>query len=493
MTENNTPNSAGDIHSERGEDWALTNALLNGSKHLRNENYLPKYESESEQAYEVRSARSFSNGRFAQAIRDITGVAFDKPTTPSDDMPPQMRDWCKDIDLAGKSISVFMRQFFSRALAYGVCYVMVDYVKLKAGATRDDAARVNARPYMLRINAKNMLEYVEQTVDGETICVYARFRETVKVREGYRWTKKTRVREYEPGIWRVYEEGESGWAVRETGDMVAKGKPLKFVPVKAFYTYEMAEDGEARPPLQLLAEKNLEHFQSASDQRNILTFARFPMLAVSGQVPQTVDSEGKPVPLVLGPRKILSTQEVQGKWYYVEAEGNSIEAGRKDLEALDAEMNTLSLAPLLQDSGNITATATAVNTATSNSAVESMVNNEKSVIDQCFRWMALFSGAATPGTIVLNTDFAAGIGKSDESSTLRDMRKTGDISRRTEWKEQQRRAVLSEDFDPDKEEGALELEAEEAHAALLAAQPAPETDEETGKETDEDSADKLAA
>ena len=69
-------------------------------------------------------------------------------------------------------------------------------------------------------------------------------------------------------------------------------------------------------PLLDLAWLNIAHWQSSSDQRHVLTVARFPMLAGSG-VPENTN-------VVVGPDRMLTTPNADGKFYYVEHTGAAI-------------------------------------------------------------------------------------------------------------------------------------------------------------------------
>ena len=60
-----------------------------------------------------------------------------------------------------------------------------------------------------------------------------------------------------------------------------------------------------------LADKNIEHWQSASDQRNALTVARFPMLAGKGLTQKEMED------IVLAPNQSLSTENPAGEFYYL--------------------------------------------------------------------------------------------------------------------------------------------------------------------------------
>ena len=89
------------------------------------------------------------------------------------------------------------------------------------------------------------------------------------------------IRVLEPGAWRTYREvesvnGKKSWQPHDEGLT-----SLDVIPLATFYT-KRTGFMMATPPLLELAYMNVKHWQSQSDQDNILHVARVPMLMISG-------------------------------------------------------------------------------------------------------------------------------------------------------------------------------------------------------------------
>src|SRR6185295_4553940 len=84
------------------------------------------------------------------------------------------------------------------------------------------------------------------------------------------------------------------------------------------------------PPLEELADLNVAHWQSSSDQRNILTVARVPILFGTG-----IEGNEK---LEIGASSMIRTSDPNAKLTYVEHTGAAIGAGERDLERLEFQM-----------------------------------------------------------------------------------------------------------------------------------------------------------
>ena len=135
-----------------------------------------------------------------------------------------------------------------------------------------------------------------QMVNGREVTTHVRIREFYTESNGFIDVEKEQIKVLEPGraqIWRVVEDSKrkEEWALYEEWET-----DVDYIPLVTLYTQR---DGHmvGRPPLMDLAHLNVAHWQSASDQQNILKVARFPMLACSD-----IDDDS---PVTAGPNKVL--------------------------------------------------------------------------------------------------------------------------------------------------------------------------------------------
>lgn len=196
-----------------------------------------------------------------------------------------------------------------------------------------------------------------------------------------------------------------------------------------------------KPPLLDLAHLNVTHWQSTSDQRHILTVARFPILACEGASEEDGDT------ITIGPNKILYGQ---GKFHYIEHTGASIEAGRNDLKDLEEKMAGYGAEFLKQRPGTATATARALDSAEASSDLAQMVGVFQDAIAQCLDitadWMRLTEGG---GTIDLNKDFGLTEEDTAKLAAVEKARERRDISRKAYLNVLKLSGALPEDYDAD--------------------------------------------
>jgi hypothetical protein len=428
-----TPSAA---HQKMAPRIQLANTLMDGTDALREaaETYLPKYPQETQDNYDARLERSVLINYFRRSVESLIGKPFSVPITLGDDMDVQLHDLSEDIDRQGNNIDVFSRKSFRDGLLKGLTHILVEFPNTAAVATLDDERKLGAMPYFVHIPPESIIAAYCEYRNGEEFLTHVRIYEEETVRVGFDEEVIQRVRILEPGIWKVYRKNGKKWDLEDEGVTT-----LDYIPLLTFYA-DREDFMVARSPLLDLAHANLAHYQSASDQRNILTVARFPMLAASG----VTDDEAT---IKVGPRQLLQCSAKDGKFYYVEHTGKAIETGRQDLEDLKAEMSILGI-ELLSKSGNATATAKAIDTAENLSMLQALTLVFKDVLERAYEvaaeWMKIASGG---GSIKINTDFGLSMNETADLAALQFARTNGDISREGYLNELKRRNTLSADYD----------------------------------------------
>lgn len=446
--------------------WELIATLEAGTEAMRAaaETYLPKHQYETKDAYEERLGRATLLNYTRFTLNSLTGKAFKEPPMLADDAPTELVDFAEDVDGAGTGMGVFARRWFKSGLAKAFCHVLVDFSRPEEREdgrprTREDDARDGVRPFWVLVAPENVIFAHAETVDGREVYTHVRIRETETMREGFEEVVKERIRVLEPGYFWLYEKQQSRrnskpkWVVIEEGAM-----GVDYVPMVTFYT-DREGTAEGIPPLQDLAHLNVEHFQSKSDQRNVLTVARFPMLAVSG-APATDDETDQP--LQIGPKKWLSLSDPQGKFYYVEHTGAAIEAGRNDLHDLEEQMSGYGAEFLKKRPGSVTATGRVLDSSEAISPLQAMgVDFRDAMTVACQMTLDWLNRSDADPSVVFEVDVDGALGDGKELDVLDKARTRRDISRVGYLGELKRRGVLDEDFDADDDKELLDEEVDE--------------------------------
>jgi hypothetical protein len=467
MTDIPDPGRPSADYLEAAPRWAMVRALMGGTLAMRaaGEVFLPRYEAEDPRAYRTRLSRAVLLPAFEEAVRDISSRVFSRPLVVGEDLPARMRPWLEDADLLGNALHVLAERWFAEAVAKGLGWMMVDM----PGAETPEALR---RPYLVPLAAEDVIAAYPERVDGRWRLAHARVRHVVVERGGFGERRREVVQVHEPGLIETWTREGEDW-VRL--DRVVTG--LDMVPLVPLRLGQAVGALAARPPLEGLAHLNVAHWQSASDQRNILTLGRFAMLALSGPAPDGADGGA----LAVGPKTFLHSPDSAAKWYYVEPEGSAIQAGERDLERLEAQMTRLAMEPLVSRPGDATATAAAIASNRAHSAVKAWAVGLKDALEQVLVVMARWGGEAQGGTVDVNTDFTETREVADLDALAR-AREAGDLSREAYLAELQRRGVLSWAFDVRADGARRAAEGEEGASPLApAGEPgAPRTPQSFG-------------
>ena len=443
----------------------LPRALMGGTTAMRaaGTEYLPQEMAESDKAYQTRLRRSFLFNGYAKTVRDLAGKVFAKPLVISEDMPDDLRDYAENFDLTGRNLDVFGHAVFCDGIDAGISYILTDMSAAPAGAVTI-AQSAGRRPWAVHIKAQQVLGWRSMDVAGVEVLTQFRFMETVCEDDGLfgeKLVKQVRVfSRNDSGVrWETYRQPDNAadFVLHDSGT-VTIGE-IAVAPVYIARTGFM----QATPPLADLAEVNLAHWQSQSDQRNILHVARVPILFGAGFPDDTA-------PLEIGAARMVRASDPAAKLAYVEHTGAAIGAGREDLKDLEFQMQALGLELLIPRPGGQTATGAAIDQARMNAPLAMMATALKDALEQTFGFMALYSGLDRDtggGSLTVNTDFAVGYGASQDAATLLDAVKSKVLSPKTWLAEMKRRGILSDDVDPEAEgEAALSYGMEDDENAL---------------------------
>jgi hypothetical protein len=441
---------------------ALMDALMGGTEALRaaGETYLPRYEAESSKNYEYRRNRSVLLNIFKRSVSILVGKPFSKPIQIKDDFPQALLPLVENVDRNGNHLNTFARNVFQDALVNGLTHVLIEYpdVAAQAPGTLADERALNASPYFCHVPHRNIIAAYAENIHGEERLSQVRIKESTTSVNGWEEQTVEQVRVLYPDRWEIWQKNNKYWEIHNSGV-----NSLGYIPLLTFYT-EREDFMVSRPPLTDLAHLNIAHYQSSSDQRNILTLTRFPLLAARGLNDEeaTVD---------IGPNKLLTSQSKDGEFYYVEHSGAAIAAGRADLEDLKLEMAMIAV-DLTRRGGSITATEISTDTAQSTSLLQDLAMRFGDFLESCFNVAGQWIGIpeSSSGSLSVNSDFGLTSGGADQATLIK-MREMREISHDQFVEEMKRRNVLSDDFNSTADKALLADEADKAMTdAVLQAQ-----------------------
>jgi hypothetical protein len=191
----------------------------------------------------------------------------------------------------------------------------------------------------------------------------------------------------------------------------------------------------ARPALEDLAYLNLRHWQSSSDQANILHFTRVPVLFA-----KMLDDDA---PLEIGPNRMIRASHENADLRYVEHQGAAIAAGRQDLEDAKAEMAAFGLSLLTARPGGMTATQRAIDSAEAMSPLASWAMLLGDCLSRAANLSARWQGL--PETAEVRLAAQSGLAPSiEDAKLLLEAFEAGVIDAETAENELRRRGYISQ-------------------------------------------------
>lgn len=387
--------------------WNMIDALMGGTETMRaaRTDYLPQEPDESVLAYETRLNKTVLFNAFKRTILYLISQVFSSPVLLESDVPSKIKDYGENIDQKGNNLSVFCKKWFKNGITDGTGAILVDYPKVDTSKvkTKADEDKEGVRPYWVLIKARDIIGWRTSLINGREKLIQVRIREVVKVPDGVYGVKDSlRVRVLVPGayeLWEFVEEPKAGWILKESGEM----KPLDEIPLVLFKPGEEITYMTSDPPLEDLAYLNVAHWQSSSDQRNILHYARVPIL-----FGKLIGEEGKePNEIPIAPTRMIVSRHADADLKFIEHSGAAIESGRQDLIDLEDRMSLYGLQLLMPRTGDITATDRALSSAENDSTLKSWALMFQDAVEQALYFTAQWMGMKgdVGGQVVVNSEF----------------------------------------------------------------------------------------
>lgn len=424
------------------EAWKLTGTLLGGTTAMRNAGkaYLPQFPKEEEEDYKRRLKVSVLFPGYSRTVATLSGKPFSKPVTLNEKFDEETKDWMTNVDGEGRNLHSFLGDCMTVAMGYGLGGILVDHPRRPEGATTKAADKaLGMRPYWLLIKPHQILGYRTKTTGSHTEFTMLRYMEQVTEDDG-EWGKTT-VNQVRVWIkvdnivgWATYRQDKASvWNMHDNAATTISEIP--FVP---FYGKRLGFM-HAEPPLFEVAHLNVAHWQSASDQQNILHVARVPLLFMKGFDENATLSIGSSVAI----RASMPDADMK----YVEITGASIKAGSDDLEALEERMRQAGAELLVLDP-RYTATQVATDNAVGMCALQKIVQDLQDAANRAIEFSLMWvNREAGESTVVIFNDFGSLTLAEASADLLLRSNQAGKLSDQTYLNELRRRGILGPDVD----------------------------------------------
>ncbi|MBR1281620.1 DUF4055 domain-containing protein [Bradyrhizobium sp. AUGA SZCCT0177] len=155
-----------------------------------------------------------------------------------------------------------------------------------------------------------------------------------------------------------------------------------------------------------------------------------------------------------------SGAEGKTDWKIIGPDAALVAEVAKSPERVMDEFRRLAMEPMVQKSGNVTATASAIDNSRAHSAIEAWAGGLKDALDQALKFTSMWLQQSDQVTANVSTDFVAMVGSTEEAKVIADAQKRGVLSGKTERAELKRRSILAPDWNEDEEDEQIALERE---------------------------------
>lgn len=319
-------------YNKMASKWKLPLDLWGGTPSMREncKDWLPQQPNEDDESYETRVMRSFLFNVYKRTILSMVGNAFTNNIAVSG-IPDELKYIETNANGQGQSLTEHAAELFEDILIFGKCHDYVDFPSDTIGSVSNiEYKKLGLTPYFARISPVNLIGWELQYNNGFEDIAH------VRITDHDSYVDDDWCEQHRELVRVVYQDTIELWGrpysgISLTGDgefelLDVSENDLGYVPLQSAYANKSGAF-IADPTLEDLAWLNLQHFQSSSDQHNILHIARVPFLLAVGF--EEKDD------MTIAANNMIVTANEDGKITYVEHQGKAIDAGRthgKDIE-----------------------------------------------------------------------------------------------------------------------------------------------------------------
>jgi hypothetical protein len=464
--------------------WVKLNALNGGTEAMRKmgTKYLPQEEAEEKYDYNVKLERSFLYNGYANTLRRIVSMPFARPVILKnpETLSERLQAIEDDADKAGRNLTQFLRNVMHAGLNFGLTHILVDFDAVSPDLTRGEEMELGTRPRFVHVLPTQLISWFPDHPPLQEV----RIREFVKQRRG-QWGEEVveQIRVIRQDTWQLFRKVNDKQGERFVPFTDEQPHTAGKVPLVTYYT-NATGFLTADPPYEDLAWLNVAHWQSLADQRNILRYARVPILLGTG-----IDDEDTEAGLDIKISRMTTTKNEAADIKWVEHSGQAIEAGRRDLLDLEEKMTRLGDQPMDTRSGDVTATGRAIDEGRVHTDAHAAVRALENTANQAYNMAGGWIGEQVHEdfSVDINSEFNLLSRSSQDMAHLDRARERKDIHSTTWMKEAKKRGILSEDVDPDDE--FERMEDEKPSLPFFGPSPGGDDDDDDDDKNDADQGD----
>jgi hypothetical protein len=453
----NCPSNRSSAYGRMEVAWCRIDDILKGAEHIRScgQKYLPKYEAEDDKEYQRRLKASPWRPEFDDALRTLSNKPFGKDVALSGAVSPAVKSLSENIDGCGNNLTAFSRTVFRGGIAKGLHAILVDYPTIAPGATLADERKAGARPYWVAIKAEDILALYTAFAGGQEVITHIRLRESQTIQIGFDEVCNETIRVFDRApitdqngnvtgyaspTWEVWTKSEDGEYAYTDGDNISLG----VIPIALFWTGEREGSHYVKPPLNDLADMQIELYRKLSRKEEVETYAGSPMLGMFG-----VDKDSAAV--AVGPKRIVAIPPgidgTVGSASYISPPAGNLTEIRASVDGVIDDMRRLGMQPMTLQSGTVTATATSTESAKAHSTLQAWALGLKDVLEQAFVFTTQWLNEAQSPEVSVNTDFSVMPFAQAPLDALKDANSRGKIDDETFLNGLRRFDVLPPDAD----------------------------------------------
>jgi len=464
------------LYSKSLPDWVQVRDCMAGERAIKakGEEYLPRLSGMSDDEYLRYKKKVHFFGATARVADGLHGAVFSKPPQIAGEVPEQVLDAIRDVDLLGTTLDQFASDVVWDAMLTNWGGILVDYSKDAETVPLAEAEQRGYGAFMKWYQAESVINWRYGLVNGKEKLVMLVLHEPYsEVNPLDQFTEETFSR------YRVLRlslrEGGFGEYVQDIyDDQVSMDTPVeRDIPIRirgeALYHipfYPVPGKLPEKAMLLDLSFLNIGHYQESADYQNGKHYTSIPTPIATGCYPET-DENGNAKPTFIGGTKFLHFNNESGAPIdvrFLEFSGQGMKALRDGINLTESQMAIMGAHIITAEKKGVESAAVAgIHRAGENGVLGAFTRNVSEQITKAVRMFLYWNGfEAESGDFdyQLNTDYET---RADEARMLQVLlqgRQAGEFPKVTLYRFLKKAEAIPDDWDFDTFLAELESDTE---------------------------------
>lgn len=362
-----------DFWKNKEKNRQLIKDLMSGVNCMR-QKHLIQNNAEADAKFEKRKQQAQLNPLVETQINGLIGKGLSSGISinTDDDFIYSLN---KNFDGFNRNIFDFSKDFYKKAETYSEAYAFIDFERIQYDENNEIINKDDLRAYVVILDLNSILH----TRDNGKECTYLRFKDYQIIDDGFNDVEKCYIKEFKKINGKVYYSLYE--KIKDEDFTIIDNELffLDFIPIVDYYPNGSHKMFDIDLFWNNCANLNIGHFNAYSHFLHLSKINSIPVMLVRSVGKQAGDT------IEFGAGTAVCSDSEKADIKFVEPSGAGLQGALNTVKKLEDDVNYFGLNVNVTNSGNATATASAIEESTINSILSARMQSLQYALERIIK------------------------------------------------------------------------------------------------------------